>query len=105
MICSPHPAQNREIPCTKRGNSDAHFRDFYLTKNTLTSLPEVVGEGALIVDAYDVENMAKQLIHLVCDDELRSLYSKKGIQQALKFSWTNTAEKTLQTYNKVMFEE
>ncbi|WP_237700405.1 glycosyltransferase family 4 protein [Acidithiobacillus ferrivorans] len=58
------------------------------------SLPEVVGDAALMVDPYDIEAIAEGLRSLIEDDALRALLRQKGLERAAQFSWDRTAEQT-----------
>ena len=62
-----------------------------LTSN-VTSLPEVVGDAALMVDPYDVDAIAEGIKRLIEDDNLRRELSQKGLARAKLFSWDRTAE-------------
>jgi len=64
-----------------------------LTSN-VTSLPEVVGDAALMVDPYDVDAIAEGIKRLIGDDNLRKELSQKGLARAKLFSWDRTAEVT-----------
>jgi len=64
-----------------------------LTSN-VTSLPEVVGDAALMVDPYDVDAIAEGIKRLIEDDNLRKELSQKGLARAKLFNWDRTAEVT-----------
>lgn len=64
-----------------------------LTSN-VTSLPEVVGDAALMVDPYDIDAIDEGIKRLVEDDNLRKELSQKGLARAKLFSWDRTAEVT-----------
>lgn len=64
-----------------------------LTSN-VTSIPEVVGDAALMVDPYDIEAIASGIKRVVEDSQLRKELSQKGIARAKLFSWDKTAELT-----------
>jgi glycosyltransferase involved in cell wall biosynthesis len=66
------------------------------------SLPEVAGDAALYVDAYDVDNIAEGIRNVFSNKRLREELSEKGLEQAKKFSWKETARETLQVYEKLM---
>lgn len=66
-----------------------------LTSN-VTSLPEVVGDAALMVEPYDVEAIADGLKRLVEDFFLRDELRRKGLERAKRFNWDKTAELTWQ---------
>jgi glycosyltransferase involved in cell wall biosynthesis len=71
-----------------------------LTSNE-ASLPEVVGDAALIVDAYDIESIAKGIIKISDDTELRKSLINKGRERIKQFSWEKTAIQTLEIYKKL----
>ncbi len=66
-----------------------------LTSN-VTSLPEVVGDAALMVEPHDVEAIADGLKRLVEDFFLRDELRRKGLERAKRFNWDKTAELTWQ---------
>ncbi len=68
-----------------------------ITSNT-SSLPEVVGDAALLVDPYDVEAIADALARLLEDAELRRQLREAGLQRARLFSWERTARETIAAY-------
>ena len=64
-----------------------------------SSLPEICGSAAIMVDPYNLDDMIKGLKKaLVKQEELRD----KGFQQVKKFSWGKTAQKTYEIYQKVV---
>lgn len=66
-----------------------------ITSNT-SSLSEVVEDGAIMIDPYNIDEMVEAMQLLLYDQDLRSKLQKNGLVQAQKFSWMRTAEKTLQ---------
>jgi glycosyltransferase involved in cell wall biosynthesis len=74
-----------------------------VTSNT-SSLPEVAGDAALLIDPYDDEGLANALLRIVNDEPLRALLRERGIEQSKKFTWRNAAEKTLQLYREAILE-
>lgn len=74
-----------------------------LTSNT-TSLPEVVGDAALLVNPESVKEIANGLLRLVCDDELREELKLKGLERAKLFSWKNTTQAVLNALGKACNE-
>ncbi len=69
--------------------------------SNVSSLPEVVGEAALLVDPYDVEALAEAILTVLEDDELKKEMSKKGIAQAQKFSWEKAGDELLAVCREV----
>ena len=65
-----------------------------ITSN-ISSLPEVVGGASLMVNPYNIKEIAEAMKSLFLDQNLRDFYIKKGFEQVKKFSWRKTAEQTL----------
>jgi glycosyltransferase involved in cell wall biosynthesis len=66
------------------------------------SLPEVAGDAAYYVDHSDINSIANGIGEVFFSRELQDNLSKKGIAQAKKFSWKQTAEQTIRAYEKVL---
>lgn len=64
-----------------------------LTSNT-TSLPEVAGEAALLVDPTSVQEIAEGISTICGDETLRAVMVSTGYRQAAKFSWDAVVNKT-----------
>ncbi len=60
-----------------------------ITSNT-SSLPEVVGDAALLVDPYDVEALAAAMARVFEDDILVKELRERGLARAAEFSWERT---------------
>jgi glycosyltransferase involved in cell wall biosynthesis len=71
-----------------------------LTSN-VSSLPEVAGDAALLVDPRNVESISLALERLLSDNVLRDRLRTESIAQAAKFTWAKTAEETLHAYQDV----
>jgi len=67
-----------------------------------SSLPEVVGEAGLIVDPLDVEGLAEAMRRALDDEALRQEMREQGLERAKGFSWTKTAQETVQVYRRAM---
>jgi len=63
-----------------------------------SSIPEVVGDAGLLVDPYDVHDIATALHRIMTDDALRADLAQRGLRRAQQFSWIKTAELTMETY-------
>ena len=66
-----------------------------------SSLPEVAGDAALLVDPLDVDALAAALAQVLSDETLRREMRARGLTQAAQFSWERTARETLAVYQKV----
>lgn len=60
-----------------------------------TSLPEVAGDAALLVDPHDPKIIASAMQKALEDRSLRKSLIKKGLRRVRKFSWEKSARKTL----------
>jgi glycosyltransferase involved in cell wall biosynthesis len=63
-----------------------------------SSLPEVVGDAALLVDPDDRTELADAMARIVDQGQLREELRERGIEQARRFSWEETARLTLRVY-------
>ena len=72
-----------------------------ITSNT-SSMPEVAGDAALIIDPYKPEEITGALIRLTGDEQLKNTMALKGFTQAAKFSWKSMAENVLQIYREIV---
>lgn len=66
-----------------------------------TSLPEVVGEAALMHEPEDVVKLTSCIQMIIDDAETKQSMSEKGLVQAKKFSWSVCADKTIEAYEQV----
>lgn len=69
--------------------------------SNVSSLPEVVGDAALMVDPYDIEGMAKAMHRVLSDDGLSKEMRRKGLERAKLFSWEKTARNILKVLDEV----
>jgi glycosyltransferase involved in cell wall biosynthesis len=69
--------------------------------SAVSSLPEVVGDAAMIVNPENVFDIARGLREVLTDDKLRSQLIEAGYAQVRQFSWNRTAEQTLDVYREV----
>jgi glycosyltransferase involved in cell wall biosynthesis len=70
-----------------------------LTSN-VSSLPEVAGEAAVLVDPRDDAAIAAGLAQLLQDEDLRALLSAAGLARAAGFTWEATARKTAEALHR-----
>jgi glycosyltransferase involved in cell wall biosynthesis len=72
-----------------------------VTANT-SSLPEVAGDAALMIDPTSVEELAAALWQVIGNRTQRQTMIQQGYQQAAQFSWTRTAKATLAAYRSLL---
>lgn len=68
--------------------------------SNLSSLPEVVGDAAVLVDPYDVESIADGIRRVVTDEALRRHLVERGRLRVQDFSWRAAAARTLAVYRE-----
>lgn len=65
------------------------------------AMAEVAGDAALLVDPYNVDEIAEAMYRVLTDENLRENLIKKGFERASQFSWERTARETLSVYKRV----
>lgn len=63
-----------------------------------SSLPEVVGDAGLLAPPTDADALGAAILRLLNDADLRADLRERGLRQARRFSWAETAERTLRAY-------
>jgi glycosyltransferase involved in cell wall biosynthesis len=72
-----------------------------ITSDT-TSLPEVTGDAAILINPNSYEEIGESLDRLLNNHILRKELSEKGVKRSQKFSWTEAAKKTIEVYREVL---
>ncbi len=67
-----------------------------------SALPEVVGEAGLLVDPYNVNELAAAMTRLLHETELRQQFSQAGPARAAQFTWTGMATQLLELYQSLL---
>lgn len=71
-----------------------------ISSNT-TSLPEVTGKAAILVDPKDKNALCKAMLDVLNDESLRHQLIEKGLKRAKKFSWEKCAQETIGIYQEI----
>jgi glycosyltransferase involved in cell wall biosynthesis len=71
-----------------------------ITSN-ISSMPEVAGNAAILVNPYNISQIAENMLKLTTDSKFRNSFSSKAIEQASKYTWENTAQETIKIYNNI----
>ena len=72
-----------------------------ITSN-VSSLPEVVGDAALMIDPYDPGAIADAMRRVLTDAQLRSELRAKGLDRARSFSWERSIRRVRDIYDEVL---
>jgi glycosyltransferase involved in cell wall biosynthesis len=67
-----------------------------------TCLPEVGGNAVLQFNPFDTDDIAKKIMTLLDDAELRKDMISKGQERLKLFSWQNTAVKLIEVFKKAI---
>jgi len=68
----------------------------------VSSLPEVAGDAALMVDPYDQEALAYAIHRLASDEALRADLTRRGLERAKQFTWESSARNLYEVYARVI---
>ena len=67
-----------------------------------SSIPEIVGSAAILIDPTDIQDLAGKMIALLKNPEEHKRLSLAGLEQSARFSWLEAARKTLDVYRAVI---
>lgn len=68
----------------------------------IPSLMETVGSAARLVDPNDIDDLARAMIEMLSQEHVREHYAELGRNHVKKFSWEQTALKTLDVYRELV---
>lgn len=68
----------------------------------MASIPEVVGDAALLIDPRSTDSIQEALLRVLRDESLRQTLIERGRKQAAGFRWEFTAAQTLATYRELL---
>ena len=67
-----------------------------------SSLPEVTGDAALLINPDDFKQLAEAILAVIENPEIRQSLIEKGKERSTFFSWKKTALITLQAYQSLL---
>jgi glycosyltransferase involved in cell wall biosynthesis len=71
-----------------------------ITSNT-TSLPEVAGDAAILVDPLNAGELGVAMVRVLSDEKLRRALKEKGLERVKQFTWERAARRTMDVYREV----
>ena len=83
---------------------EAFYAETPVITSNVSSMPEVAGEAAMLVDPFNVDSIAEAMEQLKKDEQLRQTLIERGRQRRKLFSWDNTAERLWNTIEATMEE-
>ena len=81
---------------------EAMVRGVPVACSNASSLPEVVGDAALLFDPHDENALASAVVRVMHDSALRARLVELGRQRVRQFTWGRTAQLTLQSYVRAL---
>jgi len=75
-----------------------------ITSNT-TSLPEVAGDAALLVNPLNAQDISMAMTHLAKSEKLREDLVNKGLARSKQFSWDITASSLWESISKCLNDQ
>lgn len=81
---------------------EAMSRGVPVVTSSVSSLPEVAGDAALLVDPVSVEAIAEATSRVLTDGSLRERLVEAGRKRPAAFTWDRTAEATLDTWRRAL---
>jgi glycosyltransferase involved in cell wall biosynthesis len=67
-----------------------------------TSLPEVAGDAAVLINPEDAEELADAITQVLDDDSLQADLRARGFERAKQFTWQRAAQQTLAVYREIV---
>lgn len=68
----------------------------------IPSITETVGTAARLVDPCDVNDLARAIAEMLSDEQRRKHFSEAGAERVKRFTWEQTANKTLEVYREIL---
>ncbi|MDR3596856.1 glycosyltransferase family 1 protein [Clostridium sp.] len=69
--------------------------------SSLTSIPEVTGDSAILINPNNINELETALVTLLNDENLKAILSEKGYLRSLEFTWRKTAKNTALAYEQL----
>lgn len=69
------------------------------------ALPEIVGDAAIMCDAYNDNDIAEKIILGIENQEIRKIYIRRGIKRSKYFSWEKSTSLIKEIYNELLYKK
>ncbi len=81
---------------------DAMARGVPVLTSSVSAMPEIAGDAALLVDPTDVQSIADGLRQLTTDATLRERLIHAGLERAKQFTWEKSVQETWKVYRELL---
>jgi glycosyltransferase involved in cell wall biosynthesis len=72
--------------------------------SNVTSIPEITGDAAILVDPLADQEIFEAMLRLAQDSGLRQHLQQRAVQQARRFRWDQAAQTTLECYQQALLQ-
>ncbi len=69
--------------------------------SNVSSLPEIVGEGGIKIDPYDLDEAYDKILEILKNEKLKTEMREKAIERSKLFSWEKCIKETLKIYENI----
>lgn len=69
--------------------------------SNVTSIPEVLGDSAALIDPHNVESITSSMLQILEDNLYKESLIAKGLNKSASLSWNKTAKQTLEVYSEI----
>jgi len=76
-----------------------------LVSSNRTCMPEIYGKGALYFNPSNIVDISQKILEVLEDRELRDGLIRSGLENAKKYTWSKTAQKTLEVYREILYKK
>ena len=73
--------------------------------SNVSSLPEVAGNSAFLIDPYDVDSITDAIDRVLNSSSLQNRMRESGLKRVKEFSWSKAATETVKVYRKAYNKE
>jgi glycosyltransferase involved in cell wall biosynthesis len=70
--------------------------------SNLCSIPEVVGDAAIMINPYSIDDIATAIKQIIFDNSLKAEYISKGLEHSKLFSWGSTTNQIYTILNNLL---
>lgn len=76
-----------------------------LVSSNATCLPEIYGDGALYFNPANLTDMKEKILEVLQNRALQTKLISNGLDNAKKYTWEKTAQKTLEVYREILYKK
>ena len=82
---------------------EAFYAETPVITSNVTSMPEIAGDAALLVDPFSIKSISSAMLKIASDEQLQKELIKKGRERKKLFSWQKSADKLWEAMEKAFY--